>query len=83
MHFAKLGRAFKNAEELIKILRKYYANYEKAGQNDFNNLKQRLETGIRNAEWLRIQTRALEQHLTDYNPWTDVDLLVKDLLELK
>ena len=83
MHFAKSARAFQNAEELIKTLRKYYANYEKANQNDFDNLKQRLETGMENAEWLRSQKSSPHQHLTDCNPWTDVDVLVKELLEMK
>lgn len=80
LHFIKTTRAFRNGDALIRELRKHYSGYEKARQNDFVKLKDKLEEGIQNAVWLRQQMQAEDRHTTDFAAWTDVDLLVMELI---
>ncbi len=83
IHFVRSTRSFSNADELIKVLKKYYKDYEKAKQNDFTKLKDKLDTARSNAIWLRAQVFENDSHLTDCNPWTDVDVLVWYLISIK
>ncbi|MEL6944952.1 MAG: RloB family protein [Bacteroidota bacterium] len=83
LHFVKSAKAFPNGEQLKKALLAHYPKYEKAKQNDFAFLKEHLNKGLENAKWLRAQIKEEEKHLTDCNPWTDVDILVRYLLDLK
>lgn len=78
LHFVKSARSFSKAEDLITALKKYYPTYDKAKQNDFANLKSSLQIAFANAKWLRQQMKSLGG-VTSCNPWTDVDLLVKEL----
>lgn len=78
LHFVKSARSFSKAEELLVELRKHYPPYEKAKQNDFANLKSSLQIAFANAKWLREQVESPES-VTNCNPWTNVDLLVKEL----
>lgn len=80
LHFIKSTRAYSNENELERALKKYYPNYEKARNNDFTFLKHKLEKAFPNAEWLRKQLGDEDLHITDQNPWTDVDILVKKLI---
>ncbi|MFK7945999.1 MAG: RloB family protein [Saprospiraceae bacterium] len=82
LHFEKSAKSYSNASKLIITLKKHYPNYQKAKQNDFVNLKPNLQKAIENAKWLRKRMNDEEMHITDYNPWTDVDLLIKDLNNL-
>lgn len=82
LHFEKSTKSYPNASKLIVTLKKYYPNYQKAKQNDFVNLKPNFQKAIENAKWLRKRINDDEMHITDYNPWTDVDLLIKDLNNL-
>lgn len=83
LHFVRSARAFSKGEEVEVALRKYYPDYEKARQNDFAKLKPNLQNGIENAEWLREQVRDETKAIADHNPWTDIDMLVRKLIESK
>lgn len=80
LHFVKSTRTFANGNEFKIALRKHYPNYEKAKQNDFAILKPQLADGINNAVWLRNQMLDESKNVTDHNPWTDVDVLVVELI---
>lgn len=80
LHFEKTAKAFPSASSLIKVLNKYYPNYQKAKQNDFAFLKPPLSTANKNAQWLRERMKEEGVSITDSNPWTDVDLLVGELI---
>ncbi|MBL7792782.1 MAG: RloB domain-containing protein, partial [Saprospiraceae bacterium] len=80
LHFAKTAKAFQNDKQLLIELVKYYPNYHKAKQNDFANLKDKLDLAFENVNWLKKQFPG-NNHLTDYNPWTDIDILIRQLLE--
>lgn len=81
LHFVKTARVFQNGNELIRELRNYYPGYKKARQNDFANLKDRLGSGIENANWLRCQNSEGGKHVAEQGAWTDVDLLVVALIQ--
>lgn len=83
LHFVKSAKAFTEASKLIVELKKHYPNYQKARQNDFANLKGFLGEAIKNAKWLRSRVSGYGKHITDSNPWTDVDLLIIYLKSLK
>lgn len=83
LHFVFTTKAFSSADELIRALKKHYTIYEKAKHNDFANLKDRLQTARENALSLREQRLEEKKHITDCNPWTDVDELVWELIEQK
>lgn len=80
LHFVRSARAYADGESLCRELRKYYNGYEKARQNDFAYLKDKLETARANALWLRTYLQEEEKHVTDRDAWTDVDELVWELL---
>jgi RloB-like protein len=83
LHFKQTAQAFQNANALIKALRKFFPEYQKAGQNDFVLLKDRLPDACNNAAWLKVQTKHFIEegkHLTELNPFTDVDQLVRFLV---
>lgn len=82
LHFEKKARAYSDNGKLIKDLLTHYNGYEKTKQNDFENLKSRLPIAMQNAEWLRKQVLNEEIQITDHNPWTEVDILVKFLTTL-
>ena len=82
LHFVKTARTFTEASKLINELKKHYPNYQKAKQNDFANLKEDLDKAMNNADWQRKQINDRGQHITDNNPWTDVDKLITYLREL-
>lgn len=82
LHFVKSAKAFNDGNKLVTELKKYYPNYQKAKQNDFEYLKHKLKKAMRNAIWQRKQVEDEKQHLTNYNPWTDVDVLIAYLQTL-
>ena len=81
LHFERSARAYDSAEALLDALTKHYPGYQKARQNDFAYLKGKLPQALSNAAWLKDQVAAAEKHTTNCNPWTDVDLLVLELIE--
>jgi len=81
LHFERSARAYESAEALLAALFKHYPGYQKARQNDFTYLKGRLQQALENATWLKDQVAAAEKHTTNCNPWTDVDHLVRELIE--
>lgn len=83
LHFKKSGKSYSTPDDLIRALKKEYLNYVKAKQNDFANLKGNLEIAFENVLWLRKQSVMEEKHITDLNPWTDVDVLVRELIEIE
>ena len=83
LHFSKKAKPFLNAKQLEKELKKYYPKYEKARQNDFELLKDKLDIAFLNAKWLRGLPFEEEMKHTDRNPYTDVDVLVEKLISIK
>lgn len=79
LHFIRTSRSFKDGKELISELKKHYPVYEKARQNDFVYLKDKLQNAFNNSIWLRNQHQE-KTHITDQTVWTDVDLLVTNLI---
>lgn len=82
LHFVKTSKNFRDSNELIKELQKHYPTYQKAKNNDFEVLKVNLEAAFANAEWLRKRVFDKNQHITDYLCWTDIDFLVKELMNI-
>ena len=82
LHFVKSAKAFSEGKKLITELKKYYPNYEKAKQNDFEHLKTKLSKARSNAVWQRKQVGDERKHRIDHNPWTDVDMLIAYLENL-
>ncbi len=82
LHFIKSAKEFTDIGSLIKALQKHLPRYEKARQNDFQSLKNKLDIAYEYTEWLRNQ-KDEEVHITDINPYTDVDKLVKFLINLE
>ncbi len=80
-HFVRKHKAFQSAGELIKELKRYYLDYQKAKRNDFKNLKKHLNVAFHNSVILR-KSADLDAHITDRNPWLDVDQLVRRLTNL-
>ena len=80
LHFKQVGKPFQNADHLTKEYSLHYPTYQKAKQNDFSFLKDRLPEAMTNAKWLRSQLTEPVKHVTDCNPWTDVDILVEELI---
>jgi len=83
LHFTKSAKNFNDCSALISDLKKYYKDYEKAKKNDYQELKSKIETAKANAVWLRKKVDEIqsERHITDKNPWTEIDVLIKDLIE--
>ena len=81
LHFERSARTFTSVSQLERVLKRHYPNYEKAKQNDFASLKDKLEAAFQNAEWLRNQIETENTHVTNLNPWTDVDVLVGQLIK--
>ena len=83
VHFLKTAKPFTTCEALIKELKKYFPEYQKTKQNDYILLKDKLDTVFKNADWLKKQMQGhIEEgkHITELNPYTDVDVLVRFLL---
>ncbi len=82
LHFKKMAKAFPICKALEKELQKHYPDYKKAAQNDYVLLKNKLETAFENTVWLKKQMQhniKEGKHITELNPYTDVDDLVKFL----
>lgn len=80
LHFTRSAKAFENDKKLLLELAKYFPNYQKAKQNDFAYLKDKLDQALENISWLK-KHQPEEAHITDRNPWCDVDVLIRQLLE--
>lgn len=83
LHFRQTAKAFSDADALIKELLKFFPEYQKARQNDFILLKNKLPDAHTNTGWLKAQMQHLldeGNHLTELNPFTDVDDLVSFLM---
>lgn len=82
LHFIKSTKAFKDCSSLIADLKKYYKDYQKTKQNDYAKLKDKLNIAKINAAWLRdkISETQSEKHITNRNPWTEIDILISDIM---
>ena len=78
LHYEYSTRSYKDADAVIKELKKHYSGYEKTSDM-YPLLKGKMEQAIANAEKLEDHHK-LEDHLypdTNCNPYTDVHKLVK------
>ena len=81
LHFTQSARAYESGDALVEALAGHYPGYQKARKNDFAYLKDRLTEALVNANWLKGRVGADGKHTTNCNPWTDVDHLVRELIE--
>ena len=83
LHFEKSAKAFQKCADVIKYIKKnYFSDYEKKS-NDFTLLHSKIDTAIKNAEWLFKQNRnELERGKKKYEleTHTDIHLIVKNLI---
>jgi len=82
LHFVKSAKAFSDINNLIKALQKHFPDYQKARQNDFELLKNKLNIAYKNTAWLRNNLEDKTLHITQQNPYTDVDILVQNLIDI-
>jgi hypothetical protein len=82
LHFTKTKKHYKFCDELIRELRKYYTSYSKR-KCCFDDLRDKMQTAIENAEWLEKQNRKdIDRgvHVADLSAYTNVHQLVKRLI---
>lgn len=85
LHFSETSKPFHKADQLIRHLKSnYMTGYQKSDDN-YLRLKEKTETAITHA----VRIRKNYQHEIDsgkkiyeFNPYTDVDILVNKLLNL-
>lgn len=82
LHFAQSARPYPTSAALIKALKKFLPDYQKAQRNDFLILKDHLDKGLENANWLHQERQKEETPIYDQNPVTTVHLLVAYLLSV-
>lgn len=83
LHFVQSTKSYNRCSALILDLKKHYKDYAKAKQNDYAKLKDKLDIAKSNAEWLRkkIEVSQFEKHKTNRNPWTEIDVLINDIIK--
>ena len=82
LHYSKSFKAFLSQGELINELKKVFPNYKKVNQNHFEIFKENLKYGMENAQKLRALNSFTEEHITNLNPWTNVDELIEYLINI-
>lgn len=83
LHFTQsLGR-FQDAKQVENALKKYWKDYEKVRLDHFKKLKPLLPMAFVNTERLKKQTKEdyHNEHISNYNPYCDVDNLVNFLIK--
>jgi hypothetical protein len=84
LHYEKTTKSFNSCDQTINHLKTLYNDYEKGG-NHFKRLRNRIDTAIRNGEWL-IQNAQndLERgtRIDQLSAYCDVHKLVKMLLNI-
>ena len=87
LHFKKSTKSYVRegskspADCLIADLKKHHPNYEKSNSNYFDELKENLDTAIKNAEHSIDEGLKTEPRKHHINPSTLVHELVKVLLD--
>ena len=86
LHFENTSKGFLNCAQIISYIRKsHYPDYQKANENFFNKIKDRIPTAIDRAESI-MQSRAAQinagQMPWQFNSYTDVHLLLNYLSSL-
>jgi hypothetical protein len=87
LHFTKSKTAYTKSKSVIDylIIKDFFPDYNKSSSiNIYSTLKDKTREAIINAAWLRNeQEQALQtQAIYDINPYTDVDVFVKKLLQI-
>ena len=90
LHFEKNNTAYEKSKHIednkFKTNETYYPDYSKRATVDiYPMLQSRTKTAIQNASWLRFrQKNELEtKPIYEINPYTDVDVLVRRLLDIE
>jgi hypothetical protein len=86
LHFEKTTKVFINGDAAVNYIRsKYYPEYQKAEENFFHKIKDRIDTAIQYADEI-MKNRAEEiadgQQPYDFDPYTDVHILINYLKTL-
>jgi hypothetical protein len=71
LHFERTTKSFTGASEVEQYLKKHWKNYRK-GITPTQNILDKTDTAIRNANWVREQLESSQSN----DPVTDVDKLV-------
>jgi len=83
LHFEKQKKPFKKCDDIIKYIQKnYFSEYNKS-INSYTALKDRIDTAILNAKWLKKQNQNdIDRGIKIYqlSAYTDVHILVQKLL---
>lgn len=82
LHFAQSARPYATSAALIKALKKFLPDYQKAQRNDFQILKDHLDRGLENANWLHQERQKEDTPIFDQNPVTTVHFLLAYLLSV-
>ena len=87
LHFEKTTRAFTNRDQLLDYIesKKYIQNYKKNLADVYNKTRDRIETAIKNSEFLRKQMHSgnVDEKIFKLGAYTNVDDLVKKLLNIE
>ncbi|MBN9379942.1 MAG: RloB domain-containing protein [Chitinophagaceae bacterium] len=90
LHFEKSDTAFAKSAGIVQLLRdkEYFPSYEKKAYLDtYSFLRDRTLLAMENAAWLRHELARAGmldgRPLYELNPYTDVDMLVLSLLEVR
>lgn len=79
LHFSKEKKVFYKGETLVKyICKNYFPNYVKT-ENNYVNLKSKLETALNNARWLHDQNSIdlnIGKRIYQLDVYTDFDKLI-------
>jgi hypothetical protein len=84
LHFKFTTKSYQKADDLISYLTRYMQDYDKVDDN-YSFLKDKTQIAIENAQRVREYRKVdIERgtQIYELNPYTDVDLLVKNLLNL-
>lgn len=89
LHFEKNNSAFSKSADIIDAKfatnETYFDDYSKRAEVDiYPKLKNQTERAVENASWLRFSQREeiAKKPIYEINPYTDVDVLVKRLLDI-
>lgn len=85
-HFERKASSFRDCKAVIVKLNSHWQNefktdYQKNDRKLFDRLRDRLETAIENARWVREQHHSLDDCTSNCNSSTDVYRLVEWLLK--
>ncbi len=87
LHFEYTTKAFPKSDDIISYLKhKKYLDYTKGSDDVYLKTKHLLDSAITHAERIRTHqnnSAPINSSIYDLNPYTDFDLLIKQIIELQ